>query len=366
MSDFEAKFHLQRSFFGEKERALVEFGTLRASAFRYDSGVCGIALANEFGSLLMLPFQGQQIWSARFRGRELTMKSMFGDPRRTDKYLETYGAFLVHCGAIAMGGPSAEDTHPLHGELPNAPYQTAFLVVGEDQLGDYIGVGGTYQHTVAFNFNYVAQPLVKLYAASSRFWVTMSIDNLKRSEMEFMYLAHINFRPVDGGRLLYTAQVGPESVRVRQNVPSHIHPKQGYLEWLEELTRDPERHHLFAPGLAYDPEVVFYIDYLTDESGWAHSLHIHPDGSADYVRHRPDQLPKGIRWISRTPDQDALGLVLPATAEPEGYLAEKAKGNLQIIPPEGRFHFELEIGALTPSETEAAERMVVELINDRS
>jgi hypothetical protein len=366
MFAFEAKFHLQPHFFGEKERALVEFGALRASAFRFDSGVCGVALANEVGTLVMLPFQGQQIWSAEFRGRELTMKSMFDEPHPTDKYLETYGAFLVHCGATAMGGPSAEDTHPLHGELPNAPYQTAFLVVGSDQRGEYVGVGGTYQHTVAFNHNYVARPLVKLYAALSRFWVSMSIDNLKRSEMELMYLAHINFRPVDGGRLIYGAAIGPETVRVRQNVPSHIHPRPGYLEWLQELTRDPARHHLFTQGLAYDPEVVFYIDYLADEHGWAHSLQIHPDGCADYVRHRPDQLPKGIRWISRTPDQDALGLVLPATAEPEGYIAEKAKGNLQIVPAEARFHFELEIGALTPSEAEDAELEVVELMGDRS
>ena len=48
-------------------------------------------------------------------------------------------------------------------------------------------------------------------------------------------------------------------------------------------------------------------------------MQVHPDGTADYIGHRPDQLDHGVRWICRTPDQDALGICLPATAEPEGY-----------------------------------------------
>jgi hypothetical protein len=48
-----------------------------------------------------------------------------------------------------------------------------------------------------------------------------------------------------------------------------------------------------------------------------------------------------------------LGLILPATAEPEGYTAEKAKGNIKVLPPGGEFYCEMEVGAL--SEPEAAE-----------
>ena len=85
-------------------------------------------------------------------------------------------------------------------------------------------------------------------------------------------------------------------------------------------------------NLTFDPEVVFSIDYLGRRcDGWAHSMQVHPDGTADFIRHRPDQLDTGVRWICRTPDQDALGIVLPATAEPEGYTAEKAKGNIKSI-----------------------------------
>jgi len=365
MSTSETIIHIAREFFTERERVLIEDGPLSASTFQFDSGVCGLRIRNELGQLVLLPFQGQQIWKAEFGGRDLTMKSMFTEPRPTRQYLETYGGFFLHCGATAMGSPSKEDTHPLHGELPNAPYQKAYLVIGRDEKGAYMGMGGRYQHTVAFSHNYVAEPLVKLYAGSSLFWVTLTITNLKNSEMELMYLAHINFRPVDHGRLVYSAPCTPEHVRVRTSIPSHIQPRPGYVEFIEELQRQPERHHLLTPDLAFDPEVVFYIDYLADEEGWAHSLQVHPDGSADYVRHRPAQLDKGVRWICRTADQDALGLALPATAEPEGYLAERAKGNIKVIPPKGVFHCEMEMGTLTAAEAQRMEEKIAHIVDNR-
>jgi hypothetical protein len=343
---------------GAVERVLVERGPLRASGFRYDSGVEGLRLRNELGELVLLPFQGQQIWSARFAGRELTMKSMFDEPRATQGYLENYGGFLLHCGATAMGVPGPGDTHPLHGELPNAPYQKAWLELGQDETGEYLGLGGHYQHTVAFTTNYLAEPLVKLYAGSSVFSVSMRIRNLRRVPMELMYLAHANFRPVDGSRLIYSARCTPEHVRVRRSIPAHVRTGPGFREYLEELGQHPERHEQLSAEQLFDPEVVFYIDYLTDEAGWAHTLQMLPDGSADYLRHRPDQLPKGVRWICRTPDQDALGMVLPATAEPEGYTAEEAKGHLVVLPAGGSFGIELEMGALPP----APARQVAETI----
>lgn len=354
--------HLQPAFFGEKERVLVEHEDLTAHTFRYNTGVAGLRLANQAGHVIILPFQGQQIWHAEFAGRPLTMKSMFDAPRPTRDYLQTYGGFLLHCGATAMGVPGPDDDHPLHGELPNAPYQTAALVAGEDEKGAYLGVTGQYTYTVAFSHNYVATPLVKLYSGSTRLSVSMTVENLKRSEMELMYLAHVNFRPVDGSRLVYSAPCTPEHVRVRTSIPSHIRPPEGYVDFIETLKDHPEQHNVLGPGLAFDPEVVFFIDYLTDDAGWAHSMQVHPDGTADFVSHRPDQLDHGVRWICRTADQDALGLVLPATAEPEGYTAEKEKGNVKVIPPEGTFHCEFEVGALVPAEVEEMEEKIAHIL----
>ncbi len=360
---FKITIHLDKAFFGAKEKTLVEAGPLSATAFLFDSGVCGLRLCNDVGELVLLPFQGQQIWSATLGGRNLTMKSMCSIPRAGVPFLETFGGFVQHCGALAMGGPGPTDTHPLHGELPNAPYQRAWIIVGEDDKGTYIGLGGQYRHTVAFSTDYVAEPLVRLNAGSTLFDLSMTVTNLKNTPMELMYLAHINFLPVDGGRLVYSARPTPEHVRVRTSIPAHIKPAPGYAEFLTTLRTHPEQHHRLSPALLADPEVVFFIDYLADETGWAHSLQVHPQGYADYVAHRPAQLPKGTRWISRTPDQQAIALVEPGTAEPEGYTAEKAKGNLHILPPKGTFHCDLRIGSLDPAQAAEMETKIAQLIS---
>ena len=105
--------NLLPEFFGDREHILVEHGSLKAATFRYQNGVCALRLENGSGNLVMLPYQGQQFWSAEFYGRCLTMKSMFAEPRQTREYLANYGGFFLHCGVTAMGGPSKEDTHPL-------------------------------------------------------------------------------------------------------------------------------------------------------------------------------------------------------------------------------------------------------------
>ncbi len=359
---WETTIHLQKSQFSELEKPLAELGNLKASTFLYPSGVHGIRLQNEVGQMVVLPFQGQQIWSLEFFGRNLTMKTMFDMPYNAP-YLQTYGGFLIHCGATAMGVPGVDDNHPLHGELPNAPYQTAQLLIGKDARGRYLAIAGSYQHTVAFAFNYKAKPLVKLYENSSRIDVHFELENLKNSSMDFMYMAHVNFRPVDNGELKYSAKVSSDTVRVRTSIPSHVKPPPGYAEFLEQLTANPSLHHKLEPGLGFDPEVVFFIDYLADQNGWAHSLQVHPSGVSDYIAHKPSQLAHGVRWISRTPDQDCLGIVLPATAEPEGYSAERAKGNIKTLEPHGKFSFELEIGALSEIETTQIEATIESLIS---
>ena len=356
--------HLHPSFFSDTERVLLSLDGLTASLFQFPTGVAALRLSNDVGEIVLLPYQGQQIWDAQFHGRRLTMRSMFDAPQSTTDYLRTYGGFLLHCGATVMGVPGPGENHPLHGELPNASYQSASLLVGEDEDGVFLGLTGEYRHTVAFATNYVARPLVKLHAGSSRLSVSLTVENLKRTPMELMYLAHANFRPVDDGLLVYSAPCDPEHVRVRSNIPSHVRPAAGYTEFLQELERDPEQHNRLAPGLAFDPEVVFYIDYLSDAGGWAHSMQLHPDGSADFISHRPEQLGHGVRWICRTPDQDALGIILPATAEPEGYAAEKAKGNILLLPGGAEFRCDMVLGMLTANEAGAMQAQIESILAD--
>ncbi len=348
--------------FAVDERPLAATGVLSASGFTFASGVAAVRLCSDQGEIVVLPFQGQQIWSVAFQGRNLTMKSMFAQPYPTRDFLHTFGGFLQHCGVTAVGGPGPGDTHPIHGELPNAPYASAYLVTGEDEEGAYIGIGGAYQYTVAFGDNYTAQPLVKLYAGRTIFTVDFNVTNHKHTPMEVFYLAHVNFRPVDHGRLVYSAKRTAQHVRVRSSIPSHIKPGPGYRAFIEGLGKEPSRHEILSPDLPFDPEVVFFIDYLADADGWAHSMQVHPDGSADYIRHRLDQLPKATRWISRTPDQDAIALVETGTSEPEGYSAEKAKGNGLTLGAGETFHCRLEIGALSSAQAAQMEAHIAQII----
>lgn len=57
------KINLKKSFFGDREFVLTENGGMRATAFRYASGVEALKIENDRGYFIILPFQGQQIWA---------------------------------------------------------------------------------------------------------------------------------------------------------------------------------------------------------------------------------------------------------------------------------------------------------------
>ena len=342
------RIELHRSSFESRASRLLETGEFTVSAFRYDSGIEALRLCNARGEIIVLPFKGQQIWRAGFDGRDLTMRSMFDEPVDTQVYLETYGAFMIHCGLAGLGAPGPDDTHPLHGELPNAPFQKAWLEIDEGE--GTVAVGGSYQHTVAFSTNYLATAKVAMTAGSALLDVSLTVENLKQTPMEMMYLAHANFRPVDHGELHYTAPYDASAVRVRTSIPAHISPKPDYMAFIEALALDPSPHHRMDPALAFDPEVVFSIDMMADDEGLAHAMQAHPDGTADYIGFRPDQAPICTRWICRTPDQDGLGIAFPATAEVEGYTAEKAKGHVIELAGGALWTIDISMGLLTATE----------------
>ena len=343
---------LHAELFDETDRLIAEARDLTVHAFRFPSGVAGLRISNGRGEIVVLPFQGQQIWSAVFDGRNLTMGSMFDQPIPTRNYLETYGAFFIHCGVTAIGAPGAADTHPLHGEIPNAPFANAALDV--DEAAGTVRVVGEYTDTRAFSHNYTATASVSLARDATLIDVSLEVRNRKRTPMDLMYLGHANFRPVDNGRLIYTAPYDAQHVRVRTSIPSHISPPDGYEAFLQELAEVPVRHHVLEPGLAFDPEVVFTLQMLADADGFAHAMQRHPDGQADYIRFRPDQTPMATRWICRTPDQQGLGIAFPSTSEVEGYSAEKAKGQYVLLGAGEIWRVDIRLGAL---DADAAEQM---------
>ncbi len=341
-------FDLVPGDFAAKPRAIARFEGLTATAFRFDTGVAGLRIENDVGHVVLLPFQGQQVWDAVFHGRRLTMESVFAEPVAASDLLSSYGALLVHCGATAMGNPGPEDRHPLHGELPQAPFQTARLLAGTDGEGPYMGLSGLYRHQQAFSHHYVAEPELLLHCGSGILDLRMAIRNCRKSPMELMYLAHVNFRPVDGGRLVDTVPDDPRHIRIRKRLPGFFAPSADRDRLLARLEAEPARHRHMVPSERIEPELVMGLDFVADEEGLAHAMQVHPSGEADVVSHRPGELPRAVRWITRSADEDALGLVLPGTAEADGYTAEKRKGNLLTLAPDGQFTCHVRFGALMP------------------
>jgi hypothetical protein len=351
----ETTVHLMKAQFGEAEKPLVEAGPLHASGFRYASGIEGLRLSNRRGHLLALPWYGQMIWDARFDGVGLTMKNMFDMPRQAADIVGTYGCFAFHSGLLRNGCPSPEDTHPLHGEMPCAPMDSAELRVGEDAEGPYLRLTGTREYVMGFGAHYRARPSVTLRAESALFDIAMQVENVGGAPMDLMYMCHMNHAYVAGGRFVQPAPFTPEATRVRTVVPLHMKRNPRFDAFLEELARHPAALETLSQPEAYDPEQVFYLSGLrTDAAGKTHLMLRRPEGDGVLVSYDPTVLPHAARWVLYNADQQVAALALPATCEPEGYLAESKKGHVRSLAPGATAAFAVRTGYL---DREAAGRM---------
>lgn len=347
------RIHLKKEFFGEKEFLLLENGKMKATAFRYSSGVEAVKVENSKGYFIILPFQGQQIWRAGFLGHELTMKTKFEEPVPTLEYLKTYGGFLLHCGIAAFGVPQKDDNHVQHGEIPNAAYQKAYIECGED----YIAVGGSLDYDISFTRNYTFRPECRLYEDDTVLKIHVELENRRLNPMEYMYLCHINFRPIEGARLMYSAKYDSEHIKVHKIISPNLPKEQAdaLRTYMELLEKEPAKHHAIgAPGQIYNPEICFTVMYDGDEQGRAYTLQKAEDGAC-YVSHPADILPYGIRWMSRTGDEDSCGMVLPATAEHFGYQNAKRNGQIKVLDGKATLAFDMEAGWL---DADRAEKLV--------
>ena len=69
------RINLKKHMFLEKEFVLAENGKMKATAFKYSTGVEALKVENDKGYFIILPFQGQQIWRVNFLGKDLYMKT---------------------------------------------------------------------------------------------------------------------------------------------------------------------------------------------------------------------------------------------------------------------------------------------------
>lgn len=357
------KINLSKDFFTEKEKTLLENESFNVTLFKYSTGIEAVKLSNSKGYVTLLPFVGQQIWDMEFLGHNMVMKTIYDEPEVCYKnYGESYGCFLMHCGLSAIGNPTSEDTHLPHGELPIAKYKEAYILEGEDEKGKYIALSGKYTHKRAYEYNYEFSPECRLYEDASVIEMTISFKNNKEFPLEYFYLCHINYLPVDGAELIYNAK--KENIKAHHEVPDE-YPKEiadKTNAYLKKLDENPYvMNKIDKNTQSYSPEIVFTCKYEKDENGDAHTMQLLPDGYSCYVSHKPDELPLGIRWISRTEDEDALGMVLPATAEHLGYNYCKEKGYERYLNKGESITYHITTGILSPEESNEIKNKVLNL-----
>ncbi|MBE7024913.1 MAG: DUF4432 family protein [Ruminococcaceae bacterium] len=351
-----AVFKFDRNAFGEREKEIVSHGAMRAVTFRYSTGTPAIRIENERGYFIVLPFWGHQIWRASFDGIDLGMITEIQEPKEAPEFVESYGCFMMHSGLCGVGGPGPEDNHKVHGDLPVAPFAEPAIVCGEDEGGRYMILRGTYDHYKTFSVHYTFTSSYKLYENGTIIHLSVHVENLRQKEMEYAYLCHINFRPFEGATLLSTAPCDEKHIRVHKAIPATMPEKEAkeLKAYMDAIQKTPEVHtKVDRTKQIYDPEIVSTLFYKGDEEGYAHTMQYREDGYACYVKHPVEPLDHSLRWIARTCNEDAMGMVLPASSEHKGYSHAKREGQIRTIEAGGTLDFDISFGLLVPVEAEA-------------
>ncbi|TDQ57591.1 uncharacterized protein DUF4432 [Mesocricetibacter intestinalis] len=330
--------YLDKGQFGAKERVICQNEKFSAVAFKYDSGIEAVKLSNSKGSVTVLPFYGQIIWDAEFNGHNLKMKNMFSQPKQGDNIIDTYGCFAFHSGLIRNGCPAPQDDHPLHGEMPCAQMDKAWLIIDDNLLG----IGGQTEYVKGFGDHYLAEPEVVLRADSSLFDINMRVTNLAGVEMPLQYMCHMNYCYEHGAEL---SQNIPESaVQLRRTIPAHVKPTPEWLDFNQRIQQGEYRLNRLENDEMYNPEIVFFMDKLNQYREMAEYRMQSPQGHTYLTRFSTEQFNYATRWILYNQDQQVGAFVLPATCRPEGHCAAKENGSLIIMAPHESRYFSVTTG----------------------
>ena len=338
------KIYLKEEMFTDREFVLAESGEFKTTAFRYSTGVAALKVENSKGYFIILPFMGQQIWRINFNGMNLGMKTTFEEPIPNVTYLQTYGGFLYHCGISSVGAP--DESHLQHGEIPNSKYNEAYIVIDKNEKGEFITVGGTLDFNIGFVKRYMFMPTCTLYAGASLLEISSELKNMRKTPMEYTYLCHINYIPMDGAKLYYNANLKT----VHKGIPDDMEEtkKNKLKTFMDDLEKDI--HCADVVGLEnqiYEPEICCTMMYEGNEG---YTLQYKEGEGACYVKHDVKAMPYAIRWISRPGIEDAMGMVLPCTCEHLGYKYVKENNQMKYLEGEKSVFFNMTVGWLDDKE----------------
>jgi len=329
---------LRREQFHFTPEVLLQSDDFRVELFRYPAGIEAVRIHNRRGSVTVLPFFGQMIWDVQFEGHTLTMGNSFKQPLPGNSIIDTYGCFAFHSGLLANGCPSPEDDHPLHGEMPCARMDSAWLLLDADTLS----LEGECEYVKGFGHHYLAAPAVRLHADRPRLQIEMTVTNLAGAPMPLQYMCHLNSSWIAQGR--FRQSIPDRAFRLRTSIPAHLRPTPAWRDYTARLAQDPQAlQQLDQPQLC-DPEIVFFADDLP-QYGDEVQFELHaPAGYAMMTRFSTAQYPHATRWLLHNADQQVAAYILPATCRPEGFLAAQQAGSLITLASGQHRHFSVDPG----------------------
>ncbi|MGF1760811.1 aldose 1-epimerase family protein [Photobacterium sagamiensis] len=333
-------FPLYKELFTRETKMLLDTNGVKVSAFKYNSGVEALKVENSQGYLIVLPYVGQMIWDARFKGIDMCMENMFSEPKAKNTIIETYGCFAFHSGIIRNGCPSPQDDHPLHGEMPCAAMDKAWLEID----GDKVSVKGEYEYVMGFGDHYLASPSVALAQDSSLFKICMTVKNLASVPMPLQYMCHMNTAYFENATL--SQNIPNRAIQLRESIPAHVKPTPSWLDFNQTLKQSSTPINCLNTPEFYDPEIVYFMDDLSKYSENLEFKMELEDGRVLITKFNSSEFNFATRWILYNGDQKVGAYVLPATCRPEGYLAAKESGSLIVLETGGVRTFTVETGVL--------------------
>lgn len=325
-----SQIELKQAFFSEKPFVLFHNDEFEVTLFRYDSGIEAVTIKNSRGEVTLLPYMGQMIWDLAFDGISLRMKNMFRQPKAAQAVVDTYGCFAFHSGLLANGCPSPEDTHLLHGEMPCAKMDKAWILLDDDS----VSLGGCVEYVQGFGHHYQAKPAVCLSAGATKIEISMQVENMAAVEMPLQYMCHMNYAYMENGK--FYSNLPATAFKLRESIPAHVKPTEKWLAYNEDIKklqaagRSLER--LDQPAM-YDPEIVFMADEISQYGDKARIELVSPEGHRFVTEFSTQEFNYATRWILYNEDQQVAAFVLPGTCRPEGFLAAQKAGSLIMLKP---------------------------------
>jgi len=335
------KIMLDRSFFTETVKVLLENDEFQVTAFQYPSGIQALKIKNSRGYVELLPYMGQIIWDANFDGISLRLKNIFSQPKPAKCIVDTYGCFAFHSGLLANGCPAPDDNHPMHGEFSCAEMDNAWLELN----GDTVALVSHYEYLQGFGYHYIAEPKVTLAKGSGRFTIEMHVHNLTAAPMPLQYMCHMNYAYTEGGT--FSSNIPATAFKLRESIPGHVHPTEKWLAYNEEikkLQKEGKSLEVLDQPEMYDPEIVFMADHIDQ---YAENIMVEMDSPKGYgfkTEFSAQDFPCATRWIMYNPDLQVAAFCLPATCRPEGFNAAKKAGTLIMLKPDEVRDFKVTTG----------------------